>query len=59
MKVFKNIKMTRLTELLILELHNQLQASQLKQAISELMGELNEEDITECEKVAQSLVFND
>lgn len=59
MKVFENIKMARLTELLILELHNQIQASQLKEAISKAMGELSEKEIEECENVAQSLVFND
>lgn len=59
MKVFENIKMARLTELLILELHNQIQASQLKEAIFRAMSELSEKEIEECENVAQSLVFND
>lgn len=58
-KVFTDLKKQRLTELFIMQIHNQLVANDLKEAILRLCDELDEQDIIECEKVAQSEVFED
>lgn len=58
-KVFDDIKKQYLTELFILQINNQLVANDLKEAILRVCNELTEQDIMECEKVAQNEVFED
>lgn len=58
-KVFDNLKKQYLTELFIMQINNQIVANELKEAILRLCNELNEQDIIECEKVAQNEVFED
>lgn len=57
-KIFDDLKKQYLTELFILQINNQIAANDLKEAILRLCDELSEEDITECEKVAQDEVFS-
>lgn len=58
-KVFTDIKKRYLTDLFIMQINNQIVANQLKEAILRLCNELTEQDIIECEKVAQNEAFED
>lgn len=55
----RNLKKQYLTELFIMQINNQIVANQLKEAILRLCNELTEQDILECEKVAQNEAFED
>lgn len=55
--VFSNLKKQYLTELFIMQINNQLVANDLKEAILRLCNELTEQDIADCEKVAQDACF--
>lgn len=55
----KNLKKRYLTDLFIMAINNQIAANSIKDAIQRLCEELNEQDIAECEKAAQNVVFDD
>lgn len=57
-KIFNDIKKRHLTDLFIMQIHNQIVANDIKEAIQELCKELEVQDIEECEKVAQNEVFD-